>query len=245
MFCCVALSSEKSKHNLSVWTSCLFMIMTVFFFMFFVCFLQGRYPPLLAACASVEANVEVVKALLAHPKIDVNKPMEVRPLQNSVLYFILFHVYWLWLLHLYLFCFEIFVAEISLIFNCNFHTGRRLYGAADGVQFQPHRYCAGDVWNVRHCRCRRCLPGIYLMRIWLSFEVFFFMCAIIAVIFSTIIVWKGQVAFIIRFSSHFPAFLFSLPRLTRQAVDADDFNSIVNKDIQELLRDYRARQNRS
>ena len=57
-------------------------MVNLFFFIFshnyFHILFQGYYPPLLAACTSENANIEVVKALLAHPEIDVNKPMEVR-----------------------------------------------------------------------------------------------------------------------------------------------------------------------
>lgn len=44
---------------------------------FCVVFAQGRYPSLVAACASSDDNIEVVKLLLAHPKIDVNAREEV------------------------------------------------------------------------------------------------------------------------------------------------------------------------
>ena len=44
---------------------------------FCVFFTQGRYPPLVAACASSYNNIEVVKLFLAHPKIDVNAREEV------------------------------------------------------------------------------------------------------------------------------------------------------------------------
>eukprot|EP01032_Pedospumella_encystans_P012000 gene12000-13914_t len=36
---------------------------------------KGKFPPLVAACASAEASVEVVKLLLARPEMDVNKVM--------------------------------------------------------------------------------------------------------------------------------------------------------------------------
>ena len=57
---------------------CVIECFCVFLCGFCVVFAQGRYPSLVAACASSDDNIEVVKLLLAHPKIDVNAREEVQ-----------------------------------------------------------------------------------------------------------------------------------------------------------------------